>query len=202
MNLLLDPNIAYVLLLVGSLLGLFALITPGTGLLELGALVFLGLAGYAVTQLGFNWWALIILLLSILPFLFAIRKPKRELYLAFSILLLVIGSAYLFPSGNWKPAVNLFVAGTGSILSAGFLWIALRKTLQAIHALPKNDLTTLIGQVGKSKTLVHREGSVQVAGELWSALSETPIPAGTLVRVVRREGFTLVVEKEIAVKSN
>jgi membrane-bound serine protease (ClpP class) len=202
MNILLDPNVAYLLLLVGTLLGLFALVTPGTGMLEIGAFVCLGLAGYAVSQLGFNWAALVLLSLSVVPFLFAIRKPKRELYLAFSILGFVIGSAYLFPSENWKPAVNLFVAGMGSILFAGFLWIVIRKILHALHASPTNDLNALIGQAGTSKTRVHEEGSVQVAGELWSARSVEPISAGSQIRVVRREGFSLVVEKESSTKSN
>ncbi len=194
MNLLLDPNVAYLLLLAGTLLGLFALVTPGTGVLEIGAFGCLGLAGYAVSQLEFNWWALVLLALSVVLFLFAIRQPKWEVYLALSILGLVIGSAYLFRSGTWKPAVNLFVAGTGSILYAGFLWIAIRKTLQALRASPTMDLNTLIGQVGTSKTHVHREGSVQVEGELWSARSKDPIAEGKQVKVVARDGFILEVE--------
>nr|OGO75278.1 MAG: hypothetical protein A3K41_12105 [Chloroflexi bacterium RIFOXYD12_FULL_57_15] len=194
MNLLLDPNVAYLLLLAGILLGLFALVTPGTGVLEIGAFSCLGLAGYAVSQLEFNWWALVLLVLSVILFLVAIRQPKWEVYLALSILVLVIGSAYLFRSGTWKPAVNLFVAGTGSILYAGFLWIAIRKTLQAMRASPTMDLNTLIGQVGTSKTHVHREGSVQVEGELWSARSKDPIAEGKPVKVVARDGFILEVE--------
>lgn len=194
MNLLLDPNVAYLLLLAGTLLGLFALVTPGTGVLEIGAFGCLGLAGYAVSQLEFNWWALVLLALSVILFLFAIRQPKWEVYLALSILGLVIGSAYLFRSGTWKPAVNLFVAGTGSILYAGFLWIAIRKTLQAMRASPTMDLNTLIGQMGTSKTHVHREGSVQVEGELWSAWSKNPIAEGKPVKVVARDGFILEVE--------
>ena len=86
MNILLDPNLAYLLLLVGTLLGLLALVTPGTGGLEIGSLFCLLLAGYAITQLDFNLWALILLILSVIPFVYAIRKPKRELYLVASIL--------------------------------------------------------------------------------------------------------------------
>jgi membrane-bound ClpP family serine protease len=51
----------------------------------------------------------------------------------------------------------------------------------------------LIGQTGEAKTRVREEGSVQVAGELWSARSDKPVPAGSRVRVVSREGFVLVV---------
>jgi membrane-bound serine protease (ClpP class) len=194
MSILLDPNVAYLLLLVGALLGLFALVTPGTGVLELGMLICLGLAGYAASQLGFNWWAMILLVLSIVPFSIAIRTPKRELYLVLSILGFIIGSAYLFPGGNWKPAVNLFVAGTGSILFAGFLWFAIRKTLQTHRVSPTYDLNALIGQVGMSKTYIQKEGSVQVAGELWSARSKKPIAESRQVKVVARDGFILEVE--------
>jgi membrane-bound ClpP family serine protease len=71
----------------------------------------------------------------------------------------------------------------------------IQKTLQASQALPSHDLSTLIGQIGEAKTRIHSEGSVQVAGELWSARSEKTIPNGSPVKVVGREGFVLVVEK-------
>jgi membrane-bound ClpP family serine protease len=57
MNYLIDPNVAYVMLVGGLLLAVLATFTPGTGLLELGALVMLGLAGLSVASLGVNWWA-------------------------------------------------------------------------------------------------------------------------------------------------
>ena len=110
MDFLLNPNVAYLILLGGILLGLMAVIVPGTGYFEIGALFCLALAGYAVYNLSFNWWALVILVLSIFPFLYSIQKPKREIYLGLSILLLVIGSVFLFATDGWKPAVNPFVA--------------------------------------------------------------------------------------------
>jgi membrane-bound ClpP family serine protease len=58
------------------------------------------------------------------------------------------------------------------------------------------DISSLIGERGETKTPVQAEGSVQVVGELWSARSEKPIPAGSLVHVVGREGFVLVIEKD------
>ena len=196
MDFLLEPNIAYLILLGGVLLGLMAIVTPGTGLFEVGAFFCLALAGYAVYNLSFNWWALIILILSIVPFIYAIQKPKRELYLGISILLLVVGSVFLFAKDGWKPAVNPFVALLTSGLMSAFLWIAVRKTTQAASARPTHDLEVLVGSTGEAKTKVHEDGSVYVAGEMWSAKSDSPIPAGSSIRVVRREGFILVVEKD------
>jgi membrane-bound serine protease (ClpP class) len=195
MDFLLDPNIAYLFLLAGVLLGLMAIVTPGTGMFEVGAFFCLALAGYAVYNLSFNLWALIVLVLSLIPFVFAIQKPKREWFLALSILGLVVGSVFLFATDGWQPAVNPMLSAVSSILYAGFLWVVIQKTLQASHALPSHDLSTLIGQIGEAKTRIHSEGSVQVAGELWSARSEKTIPNGSPVKVVGREGFVLVVEK-------
>ena len=198
MDILLNPNVAYLILLGGVLLGLMAIVTPGTGLFEVGAFFCLALAGYAVYNLSFNLWALVVLVLSILPFFYAIQKPKRELYLGLSIFLLVIGSVFLFAVDGWKPAVNPFVAFLSSILLAVFLWIVVRKSVQAASARPVHDLNGLVGAIGETRSQVHEEGSVYVAGEMWSAKSGQPIPAGSLVRVIRREGFVLVVEKSEA----
>lgn len=199
MDFLLDPNIAYLILLSGILLGFLAIVTPGTGLLEVGALFCIVLSGYAVYNLSVNWWALLLLLISIGPFLYAVRKPKRELYLGLSILLLVIGSVFLFARDGFKPAVNPLVALLSSGLVSAFLWIVVRKSVQAASVRPAHDLEGLVGKVGEARTEIDDDGSVFVAGEMWSARSgSNSIPVGSHVRVVRREGFTLVVEIEKA----
>lgn len=195
MDFLLEPNVAYLILLGGVLFGLMAIVTPGTGLFEVGAFFCLALAGYAVYNLSFNWWALVILFLSIGPFIYAIQKPKRELYLGISIFLLVLGSVFLFATDGWKPAVNPFVALVTSGLLSTFLWIIVRKTVQAAGVRPVHDLETLVGSIGEAKSKIYAEGSVYVAGEMWSARSDQLIPSGSSIRVVRREGFILVVEK-------
>lgn len=196
MDFLLDPNIAYLILLGGILFGLLAIVTPGTGLLEAGAFICIVLAGYAVYNLSINWWALLVLLTSMAPFIYAVQKPKREVYLGISILLLVIGSVFLFAVDGWKPAVNPVVAFLSSGLMTAFIWIVVRKTVQAASARPSHDLEVLVGQVGEARTAIHDDGSVYVGGELWSARSAGNIPEGSHVRVIRREGFVLVVEKE------
>ena len=195
MAFLLDPNIAYLILLGAVLLAMMALASPGTGLLEIGAFFCMALAGYAIYNLSFNWWALILVGLSIVPFVYALQKPKRELYLALSILLLVVGSVFMFPRAEGQAVVNPLVAIVASALVAGFLWIAVRKSVEASSMRPSHDLTGLVGQTGEARTKVSDEGSVLVAGELWSARSEKPIPAGSSIRVLRREGFILIVEK-------
>ncbi len=201
MDFLLEPNVAYLVLLSGVMLSMLAIASPGTGMLEVGAFFTLALAGYAVYNLAFNWWALILLVLSIIPFVYAIQKPKREIYLIAAILLLLAGSVFLFATRDGLPAVNPVLAGTASILVTGFLWIAIRKSIQAAHTRPVHDLEALVGKLGESRTRIHDEGSAQIAGELWSVRSDDPIPANSPVKVIRREGFVLVVEKADSFKT-
>lgn len=192
---LLEPNAAYLFLMAGVLLAMLALAAPGSGLLEIGALFCIVLAGYAIYNLSFNWWALLVSALSLIPFLYALQKPKREPFLLLSILLLIAGSIFIFPRTAEQGGVNPLVALLASALVAGFLWIAARKSVEAAHARPTHDLNGLVGQIGEAKTRIYDQGSVQVAGELWSARSEKPIAAGNSIRVVQRDGFILVVEK-------
>ena len=196
MDFLLDPNIAYLFLLGGIVLAMMALVTPGTGIFEIGAFFCMALAGYAIYNLSFNWWALLLLGLSLVPFVYAIQKPKREPYMALSLLLLVIGSVFMFPRTEEQAFVNPLVAIVGSGLVVSFMWVAVQKSLAAARTRPTHSLDGLVGQIGEAKTRVDEEGSVQVDGELWSARSEkSSIPAGSMIRVIRREGFVLIVEK-------
>jgi membrane-bound serine protease (ClpP class) len=195
MDFLLDPNVAYLILLGAVLLAMMSLAAPGTGLFEIGAFFCILLAGYSIYRLSFNWWALILLGLSIVPFVYALQKPKRELYVVLSILLLVVGSVFIFPRTENQAVVNPLVAIVASALVAGFLWIAVRKSVDAAGIRPSHDLDRLIGKIGEARTKVEEEGSVQVDGELWTARSEKTIPAGSSIRVLRREGFVLIVEK-------
>ena len=195
MDFLLDPNIAYLILLGAVLLAMMALASPGTGLFEIGAFFLIALAGYAIYRLSFNWWAMLLLALGIVPFVYALQKPRREPFLALSIVLLIVGSVFMFPRTAERPVVNPLVAILGSGSVAVLLWFAVRKAVEATTAKPSHDLTGLIGQTGEARTRINDEGSVLVAGELWSARSEKPIPAGSPIRVIRREGFVLIVEK-------
>lgn len=194
MDFLLEPNIAYLILVAGVMLVFMAIVSPGTGLFEVGAFFCLLLAGYAVYNLSFNWWALVLLVVSLVPFLYAIQKPKREPFLFLSIILLTVGSVFLFPETGSIMAVNPILAITASLLMAVFLWVAVRKSMEAATIRPSHDLDTLVGKVGEARTKVFEDGSVQVGGELWSARSETSIPAGSSIRVVRRDGFVVIVE--------
>ena len=193
MEFLVNPNVAYVLLVLGSILVLLAIVTPGTGLIEVFALFSLAISGYAAIKNGFNPWAGLILILMIIPFYYSIRKPGRKIYLLLSLLMMILGSTYLYSTQGFKPAVNPILAIAVSLVAGSFMWLVVLKMVAAMQIAPSHGLGQLVGKFGETKTVVHKEGSVQVDGELWTARSETRIPEGKRVRVLAREGFTLII---------
>ncbi|MFZ2098162.1 MAG: NfeD family protein [Anaerolineales bacterium] len=195
MDILVDPNVAYLLLVVGIVVAIMALFSPGTGVLEIGALFVLFLAGWEISQIPINLWALVVLILGVIPFIVAVRKSRNLVFLVIALVAFVLGSAYLFQGPSWwQPGVNLILAIIVSILASGYLWIATTKVLEAEKMLPRHDLAKLIGEFGEARTDIYDEGSVQVGSELWSAHSQVRILSGSKVRVVKREGFILDVE--------
>ncbi len=195
-NFLLDPNMAYLFLVAGFSLALISLMAPGTGVLEIGALFALLLAGWGIYTLPINYWALALLILVVFPFIWAVRKSGQLVYLGVSIFALLIGSIFLFRGEMWwQPAVNPVLASVVSVLTGGFFWVVARKSLEAEAVIPSHDLSGLVGAVGEAKSAIHHEGSAQVLGELWTVRSASPIPTGSIVRVIGRDGFILDVER-------
>jgi len=195
-DILLNPDLVYLFIIGGFSLAFMAILAPGTGILEISALLVLVLAGWGVFNLPINYWALVLLVIGVFPPVLALRRTKKKYFLAISVISLVIGSAFLLKGEKWYSlAVSPGLAIVVSVLIGGLFWVITNKSLEADAAPPSHDLSTLIGAVGEAKSEIHHEGSVQVNKELWTARSDEPIKSGTQVRVVDREGFILVVEK-------
>jgi membrane-bound serine protease (ClpP class) len=194
MDFLIDPNVAYLILVIGFIVGVLALFTPGTGFLEVGALLAIGFAGYAVYNLPINFWALILLVVGVVPFLIAVRKFKRWVLLLPAIASIVVGSIFLFRTATGAPAIDPILATVVSIIAVVMFYIITRKGLDALKMRPAQDLKILVGKVGEARTDIHYDGTIYVGGEEWSARSPKPIRKGKLARVTGREGLVLLVE--------
>lgn len=195
MNLLLDPNVAYLILVVGFIFGVLALFTPGTGLLEVGALFAMVLAGYSIYNLPINAWALILLLVGVVPFLVAMRKFKHWVWLIPANISIIVGSIFLFRLESGSPAIHPVLATLVSIIATVFLWFIGRKSIEALRSRPSQDLTRLIGMIGEARTEIAMDGTVYINGEEWSARSDKKIKEGSKVKVIQREGLVLIVEQ-------
>jgi membrane-bound serine protease (ClpP class) len=196
MSFLLDPNVAYLLLVVGFVLGALALFSPGTGVLEIGAVFAIVLAGFAIYNLPTNLWALLLLIAGIVPFVIAVRKSRSWVWLIPTIALMVVGSIFLFRPEGGVGTMNPGFSAAVSIIAILLLWFIGRKSIDVIKLKPAQNLSDLIGMRGESRTDIENEGTVYVNGEEWTARSEKPIKAGTSIRVVNRDGLVLIVEAD------
>ena len=196
MSVLFDPNIAYLLLVLTIFLATLAVLVPGTGLLEIGALAAGVLAGYAALHLSINLWALLALALGLGALIVAVFARRGQWgWLLLSALGLIGGSVFLFRAPERGTAVHPALAFSASALLGAYFWFGVRAGLRAWREKPPvHSLERLIGQIGETRTEVHLEGSVYVDGEMWSARSAQAIPPGRKVRVIGREGLILLVE--------
>jgi membrane-bound serine protease (ClpP class) len=171
-----------------------AIASPGTGLLEVAAVIVLIMAGVGTLSVPLELWALGVVGLGLVLFIGALRWRRTTLWLVLSALLLSVGSAFLLGIEDGRTEVHPLLAAAVSILTVGFFWIAVRRGLLAQRAKPAHDPERVLGQVGDVRTPLDPLGSVYVGGELWSARSDTVLSVGTTVRVRGREGLVLLVD--------
>ncbi len=188
------PNLLYLVLVAGLWLTALAIVSPGTGTLEVLAFFTFVAAGFGMRYVEINWWAIIVLLLGIVFLFLALRLSHEEVWLLLSAAAFCVGSVFLFRSEEGGVAVHPAVAISASAVTMGYFWIALRNSIVAYKSSPVMDLSKLQGAIGEVRTPLDPTGSVYVSGELWTARAESPLDVGTKVRVCGREGLILIVE--------
>ncbi|MFN2195982.1 MAG: NfeD family protein [Anaerolineales bacterium] len=194
MDLLLNPNLAYLLLMVGTLLALLAVLTPGTGLLELGAVIVLVVVGIQLFNIPINLWALGLVVVGAGIYVLSVIRRGDPVLMAAGLVVIYIGTALIYRSETSLIAADIWLILLASLGEGTFLWVVTRKVLAAAESPPIQDLEALIGTRGETRTRVFGDGTVYADGEEWSARSSQPIPANSVVIIKAREGFTLVVE--------
>jgi membrane-bound serine protease (ClpP class) len=187
------PNILYVLFVLGLWTLALAVVTPGTGVLEVLAVGGIGAAVLGTAFVPINGWALIPVLLGVAFFALSLLGRRTWLWLFLAAGAESLGSAFLFVTSTGAPAVDPVLAVLTSALTVGFFWLAVGKAIAAQKTEPRVEPLDVVGRTGEARTAIDPTGSAYVAGELWSARSETPIAVGSRVRVVERDGLILTV---------
>jgi membrane-bound serine protease (ClpP class) len=187
-------NLLYLSLMAGLWFTALAIISPGTGVLELLALVTLAGAGLGSAVLPLNGWALVLILIGGVLFVISLKRQRPEIWLAVSALVLSAGSVFLFRVEDRAIAVQPLLALVVSALTLGYFWFAIRNALVAQRAPPSIGLARVLQQEAEVRTALDPIGSVYALGELWTARAEKPLKPGTKVRVTGREGLMLTVE--------
>ncbi len=200
LHVLADPNIAYVLLSIGTLgimieLLHFGLIAPGV----IGV-VCLVLAFLSFGSLPLNWAGLALVGMAFLLFVVALIMPGFGVPEVGGIICFILGSFFLFgEAGPTLPEVRVsrwLIGAMGALMSA-LAGYAVYTITMSRRGVPAMASTTIVGQVGVARSRLNPSGTVQLASELWSAISdrEEVIEDGEEVEVTAVEGLRLRVRK-------
>lgn len=194
---IINPTAAFLLIFSAVMLLMMSAINPRSGRLKLAMIACLAGAGFEISQVRADPWALIVVALSPLPFLMAIRQPHKYAALVIaSILMLTMGSFFLFQDADGH-LISIPFDGIIAVICARAIWIMFVRHRDSLPRRINEAKDSVIGLVGTARTAIEKfeTGMVEIEGELWSARSDQPIPAGSMVRIVRSDGLFITVEK-------
>ena len=192
-----DPNLVYILLIIGLYGLIYEFLSPGIGIGFVIGGISLILALMGLQVLPINLAGLGLILFGVLLMVLDVFTPTHGILTTGGVISLLLGSFSLFEVEN--PAIGLSrwtVIGVVGTVTAFFVFVV-SKGLLAQRRRPK-PLTTMVGLTGVAKTdLVPggKEGWVLVRGEYWRARAEEPVSRGDKVEVIRQDGKTLVVRR-------
>ena len=194
MSALMDPNLAFLLLVLGGL-AIFAefnhpgAVAPGV----VGAIAIL-LALFALNLLPVRFASLALLAAAFLLFALEAKFSTHGVLGAGGIVCMVIGGLFLVDGPIPQMRVNIVTALAVSI-PIGLIAILLTTlVLRAKHGRVSTGKQGMVGEIGVARTPVGLDGKVFVHGELWNAVAKTAIAEGARVRVASVNGLHLLVE--------
>jgi membrane-bound serine protease (ClpP class) len=198
-----NPNVIYILLIIGLWAAASTFYVPGTGLLEALAVVCLVLAIAGLTQQPANVVGLALIVAAGVLFLVDLKVHSVGLTLV-AATALVLGSVFLFPTTEGPGpeeahAVRLspwLIAGV-TLISLSFFGVALSAVARAQRMTAKVSTDEMVGRRGRATSPLTPLGTVQIESELWTAVVDegAAIEAGESVEVVAVDGLKLVVKR-------
>ncbi|MCZ6766890.1 MAG: nodulation protein NfeD, partial [bacterium] len=188
-----DPNIAYLLMLLGIFGIFFELQNPGAifpG--AIGGIAIL-MAFFALQLLPVNYAGLALIIFGIIMFLLEIKITSGGLLTVGGAVSMLIGSIMFIDSAVPFMRVSLSVIIPAVVFSALFFLFVVGIGLKAQKKKVQTGDEGIIGETGVAKTDIGESGSVFVHGEHWNAFSRDAIPEGAKVEVVAVDGLTIEV---------
>jgi membrane-bound serine protease (ClpP class) len=193
-----NPNIAYILMMIGTLGILLELYNPGAILPGVAGGISLILALYSMQTLPVNYAGLLLIAFSIILFVLEIKIPSFGLLTIGGVIALVMGSVMLFDSPFPFFRVAWEVILIVVIITVAFFVFAVGMTVRTHRKKPTTGQQGMIGEIGEVYRALNPEGTVKIHGEYWTALSDTPIEEGKKVEIIEYDGKHLTIKvKEI-----
>ncbi len=195
-----DPNIAYILLSLGTIALIAEFYHPGAILPGVSGAICLILAFIALGNLPVNWGGIALIGLAFFLFILDLKVAGFGLTVAGAISF-VLGSMFLFsPFAPGKPtmprlSINPWLLAGTTVLIVGFFTLALTAALRAQRRTVLMGRQVLVGAVGIALSDLAPEGVVQLQSETWTAVASEPVRAGETVEVIGCDGLYLQVHR-------
>lgn len=202
LKLLGNPQIAFILFMVGIYGLIFGFMSPGTYVPEMIGAICLILALYGMGLFGVNMFGVLLLVIAVILFIAEALTPTFGILTMGGVVCLIIG-ALILPkepllfNPEWFRGFLLTILGIAGA-SAVFFIFALGAVLKLRKRSIKVGGEELIGQVTKADTEITEEkGTIKIHGEIWNARTQTgEIEEGEKIEIVAREGLTLFVKRK------
>jgi len=200
LDLLSDPNIAYILLMIGIYGIMFELYNPGAVFPGVIGGISIIVAFYSLHTLPVNYAGLALIVFAVILFILEIKVVSHGLLTIGGIISLILGSIMLI---NTETTLEVFkiswqVILVIVILTAAFFIFAIGFGIKAQSRKPATGTEGIIGEIGETISDLVPEGQVRIHGELWNAESiDGPVTKGTKVKVTQISNLKLMVRKII-----
>jgi membrane-bound serine protease (ClpP class) len=189
-----DPNIAYILLLIG-LAGLyFEFSNPGSILPGVIGGISLIMAFFAMQTLPVNYAGIALILFAIILFIAEIKVISHGILAVGGIVSLVIGSLMLFRTPDASIRISWSVLIPAVAVTSLFFLTVIAIAVKAQLRKPQGGKEAMVGEEGLAVTDIFKEGKVLIRGEYWSASSDKAIAKGARIRVIQVENLIVKVE--------
>ena len=193
LKILSDPNIAYLLMSIGTIGIMAELYSPGAILPGIIGAISLILAFYSLQSLPVNYAGALLVILGVVFLLLEISVTSYGLLALGGLAAMTLGGLFLIKSD--APFMQVSVSYllptviTVGALVGTVIWMAAKGGRRG----PVTGIEGMIGSIGIAKTDLNPRGQITLQGEIWEAVSHTPIRQGEAATVLSVEGLTVTV---------
>ena len=189
-----DPNIAYLLMTIGTIGIIAELYNPGAILPGVVGAISLILAFYSFQSLPVNYAGVLLFLLGILFFILEASMTSYGLLGIGGAISMLLGSVMLIKTDAEFLQISWSVILPVVALAAGFSLFMVGMGVKAMRRRPVTGREEMVGLVGIVKTALAPHGQLAVHGELWEAVSKQPLQPGDEAEIIRMDGLRLHVQ--------
>ena len=191
---LIDPNIAYLLMTIGTIGIMAELYNPGAILPGIVGAISLILAFYSFQSLPVNYAGMLLFLLGIVFFILEATVTSYGLLAIGGVVAMLLGSMMLIKTDAEFLQISWAIILPVVALTAAFSLFMIGMGVRAMRRRPATGREEMVGLVGIVQTALTPHGQLAVHGELWEAISDRPLQPGDKAEVIRVEGLRLYVK--------